>query len=99
MTEPAHDAAAWGADERTEWLPSPRRVRTELGGVTVAESSRMMLLRQHGFLPVYYFPGGDVRLELLEPSDWTTSAPYKGTASYWHGRPGDPFAATPALNS
>jgi len=83
-------------DERSEWLPSPRRVRVELGGVTVAESSRMMLLRQHGFLPVYYFPAADVRLDLLEPSDWTTTSPYKGTASYWHVRAGEHFAESAA---
>jgi uncharacterized protein (DUF427 family) len=83
----------WGAfaecaGERTEWLPSPRRVRVELGGETVADSRRMMLLRQHGFLPVYYFPEQDVRTELLEPSEWTTTSPYKGLASYWHVRAG-----------
>ena len=43
-----------------------------------------MLLRQHGFLPVYYFPARDVRTELLVPTDYTTHSPYKGTARYWH---------------
>ena len=43
-----------------------------------------MLLRQHGFLPVYYFPAQDVRTDLLVPTDYTTHSPYKGTARYWH---------------
>ena len=45
-----------------------------------------MLLRQHGFLPVYYFPAQDVRTDLLVPTDYTTYSPYKGTACYWHLR-------------
>ena len=80
----------------TEWAPSPRRVRVVFGGETVAESTRMMLLRQHGFLPVYYFPADDVRLELLEPSEHTTYSPYKGTASYWSVRVGDRSAPSTA---
>ncbi len=54
------------------------------GGIRVADSVRAMLLRQHGFLPVYYFPAEDVRTDLLVPTDYTTQSPYKGTASYWH---------------
>ncbi len=53
-------------------------------GIRVADSGRTMLLRQHGFLPVYYFPEDDVRTDLLVGSDYTTTSPYKGTASYWH---------------
>ncbi len=45
-----------------------------------------MLLRQHGFLPVYYFPAEHVRTDLLVPTDYTTHSPYKGTARYWHLR-------------
>ena len=70
--------------ETNEWRRSPRRVRVHFGGVRVADSARTMLLRQHGFLPVYYFPAEDVRTELLVPTDYTTRSPYKGTASYWH---------------
>lgn len=70
--------------ETNEWRRSPRRVRVHFGGVRVADSARTMLLRQHGFLPVYYFPAEDVRTDLLVTTDHTTRSPYKGTASYWH---------------
>ena len=70
--------------ETNEWRRSPRRVQVHCGGVVVAESTRTMLLRQHGFLPIYYFPEEDVRTDLLVPTDYTTRSPYKGTASYWH---------------
>ena len=72
--------------ETNEWRRSPRRVQVHFGGIRVADSVRTMLLRQHGFLPVYYFPADDVRTDLLVPTDYTTHSPYKGTASYWHLR-------------
>ena len=74
---------------RTNGAMSPRRVRVHFGGVRVADSARTMLLRQHGFLPVYYFPAEDVRTDLLVTTDYTTRSPYKGTASYWHLRTPD----------
>ena len=61
-------------------------MHVHFGGVRVADSDRTMLLRQHGFLPIYYFPAEDVRADLLVPTDYTTRSPYKGTASYWHLR-------------
>lgn len=67
-----------------EWRRSPRRVHVHFDGIRVADSERTMLLRQHGFLPVYYFPEDDVRTDLLVATDYTTTSPYKGTASYWH---------------
>ena len=63
---------------------SPRRVHVHFNGLRVADSERTMLLRQHGFLPVYYFPEDDVRTDLLVATDYTTTSPYKGQASYWH---------------
>jgi uncharacterized protein (DUF427 family) len=71
-----------------EWLSSPRRVRVRVGDTWVADTKRAMLLRQHGFLPVYYFPEADVRTDLLAPVDYTTASPYKGTARYFDLRAG-----------
>jgi uncharacterized protein (DUF427 family) len=68
---------------------SPRRVRVMFGGETVADSRRVKLLHESGHLPVYYFPKGDVRMELLEESDHTTRCPFKGEASYWSVKVGD----------
>lgn len=67
-----------------EWRRSPRRVHVHFDGIRVADSECAMLLRQHGFLPVYYFPADDVRTDLLVATDYTTTSPYKGMASYWH---------------
>lgn len=67
-----------------------------LGNETIADSREAMVLRQHGFLPVYYLPKRDVRTNLLEPSAHTTSSPYKGTASYWTVRAGERRAESAA---
>ena len=70
-------------DLDNEWIPSPRRVSIVFAGVRVANSSRVRVLRQHGFLPVYYFPAADVRTDLLVATDYTTRSAYKGTATYF----------------
>ena len=71
---------------------SPRRMRAVFNGETVVDSSRAKLLHEHGHLPVYYFPEEDVRMDLLEPSEHSTTCPWKGEASYWSVRVGDRVA-------
>lgn len=66
------------------------------GGETIADTRGAHVLRQHGFLPVFYLPLADVRQDLLEPSEWTTESPYRGTATYWHVRAGDRLAESAA---
>ncbi len=68
---------------RVAFLPCEKRVRAQLGGVTVADSTRVLLLRETGHVPVYYFPEEDVRRDLMEPSDHRTYCPFKGHASHW----------------
>ncbi len=62
--------------------PTPKRIRVVVGGETIADSRRAMLLHESGHQPIYYFPPEDVRSELLEPSDRHTRCPKKGEASY-----------------
>lgn len=61
--------------------PTPRRVRVMAGGQTVADSRNAFLLHESGLQPIYYFPPGDVRKDLLEPSERRTRCPKKGEAS------------------
>jgi uncharacterized protein (DUF427 family) len=68
---------------------SPRRVRVMFNGETIADSKRVKLLHETGHLPVYYFPEGDVRMDLLDGSNHTTYCPFKGDASYWSVKVGD----------
>jgi uncharacterized protein (DUF427 family) len=67
----------------------PRRMRAIFADEEVVDSRHPKLLHEHGLLPVLYFPGDEVRTELLEPSDHRTTCPWKGEASHWHVRVGD----------
>jgi uncharacterized protein (DUF427 family) len=82
--------------EQYRWEPSPRHVRAVFNDVTVADSRRVMLLIEPRHLPVFYFPFDDVRQDLLEPTDYHTSSPLKGEASYWTLRVGDRVAENAA---
>lgn len=68
---------------RVDILASSRRVRVELDGVTVAESTHARLLFETGLPARYYLPKPDVRMDLLTHTDTATQCPYKGTAEYW----------------
>lgn len=58
---------------RIEILPSTQHVKVVVGGEVVADSTRPLLLLE-GALPVrYYIPPEDVRVDLLEPSDTSTT--------------------------
>lgn len=83
-------------DFKIDFEPSPRRVRVVFGGETIADSLDMRLLHEPGLIPVYYFPRGDVRTELLVPTDTSTHCPWKGRARNWTVRVGDHEAADAA---
>jgi uncharacterized protein (DUF427 family) len=68
---------------RLDILPSSRRVRVEIDGVTVADSTNASFLFETGLPVRYYLPKTDVRMDLLTPTDLSTACPYKGTARYW----------------
>ena len=63
--------------------PCPARVRVEFGGVTVADSTRALVMREADYPPAHYFPRDDVRMDLLTRTEHATRCPYKGDASYW----------------
>ncbi|MWA02193.1 DUF427 domain-containing protein [Actinomadura sp. LD22] len=71
---------------RVDVLASSRRVRVEVDGVTVAESSNPRLLFETGLPVRYYLPKTHVRMDLLEHTDTESHCPYKGTAEYWSVR-------------
>ncbi len=69
--------------------PSPKRVRVQVGGETIADTRRPYLLHESGHQPIYYFSPEDVRSDLLEHSDRHTHCPKKGDASYYTIRVGE----------
>ncbi|MFV1961730.1 MAG: DUF427 domain-containing protein [Acidimicrobiia bacterium] len=68
---------------RLDILPSSRRVRVEVDGVTIADSTNASFLFETGLPVRYYLPKTDVRMDLLTPTELASSCPYKGTARYW----------------
>jgi uncharacterized protein (DUF427 family) len=68
---------------RIDILPSSRRVRIEIDGVTVADTANGSFLFETGLPTRYYLPKTDVEMTLFAPTDKQTHCPYKGTARYW----------------
>ncbi|GAA4857775.1 DUF427 domain-containing protein [Actinomycetospora straminea] len=69
--------------------PFTRRVRAEVDGVTVLDTTDGALLYETGLPPQLYVPEADLRADLLEPSDTVTHCPFKGDATYRSLRVGD----------
>jgi len=74
---------------RIDVLQGSRPVKVVLGGVTLAESTRPVLLFETNYPARYYLPKADVRLDLLRPSETITRCPYKGEAHYYSVAVGD----------
>jgi uncharacterized protein (DUF427 family) len=69
--------------------PSPARIRVIFAGETVADTQRAMRVLETSHPPVYYIPQGDIRMELITPTQRHTFCEFKGTASYWTLRVGE----------
>jgi uncharacterized protein (DUF427 family) len=63
--------------------PESVRVEVRVGGETVAESERPLVLEETGLPPRHYLPRDDVRMERFVPTSFHTTCPFKGEASYW----------------
>ncbi len=77
---------------RVDLHPCAKRVRVSLGGRTIADSTRTLLVRETGLTPVYYFPRADVDQSCLEATGHSTFCPFKGEAAYWSVRAGGKLA-------
>jgi uncharacterized protein (DUF427 family) len=69
--------------------PSGRRVRVEVAGVTIAESTRALRVLETSHPPAWYLPPEDVRTDLLVPSSTTSFCEYTGVATYRSVRVGE----------
>ncbi|MFG2054369.1 DUF427 domain-containing protein [Micromonospora sp. NPDC048930] len=75
---------------RVDALRSTRRVRVELDGTVLAESSSPVLVFETGLPTRYYLNRTDVDFAHLVPSQTRTACPYKGrTSAWWSVRAGD----------
>ncbi len=63
--------------------PVAARVRVELGGVTIADTTRAWRVLETSHPPNYYLHPDDVVTAHLEPAPGGSLCEWKGTASYW----------------
>ncbi|MDE2803292.1 MAG: DUF427 domain-containing protein, partial [Chloroflexota bacterium] len=69
---------------RVDCLASSRHVRVEVNGVTVAETTRSVMLLETGLPHRWYIPREDVNMDLLTLSERVAGSPYKGEANFFH---------------
>ena len=74
---------------RVDCVPTSRRLRVEVGGATLVDTTGTMGVYETSLAPRLYVPPPAVRMDLLVASGTTTYCPYKGTASYWTAVVGD----------
>jgi uncharacterized protein (DUF427 family) len=63
--------------------PGDAHVEVRLDGELLAETDRPVLLDETGLPTRYYLRPEDVRMDLLRPTTFHTTCPFKGEASYW----------------
>ena len=61
--------------------PTAKRIRNQIAGVTVADSTEVLMVWEIPYFPTYYFPKSDVRLDLLSDSGEVKRSPSRGTAT------------------
>ena len=93
-----------GAGEESVWdYPRPprieavrERVRVELGGATIADSTRAVRVLETASPPTFYIPTADVRMERLTLVPGSTFCEWKGTARYFDVRVGERISSRAA---
>jgi len=60
---------------------SAKRVRVQLGGHVIADTTRAMLVWEKPYYPTYYIPLDDIDPTLLSPSGETRHSPSRGDAN------------------
>lgn len=66
-----------------------KRIRAQIGGVTIADSAAVKMVWEIPYFPTYYFPQDSVRMDLLSDSGETKRSPARGTASLFDVTVGD----------
>src|SRR5437879_12606118 len=70
-------------------VPTDRRVRVMFGGATIVDSRVVMRMLEKKRLAIYYFPVKAVRVDLLQPTNYTSSHAGKGQATFYSLKVGD----------
>lgn len=87
-TRPRPDPARAGQESVWDYPRPPaleatsRRIRAQLGGTVLADSTRALRVLETSHPPTYYIPPEDVRTELLVPIEGGSFCEWKGMAAY-----------------
>ena len=74
--------SVWDYPRPPAIVPSERRARVELAGVTVADSTRALRVLETSHPPTFYFPPEDVAGEYLLRAGGRSLCEWKGVAGY-----------------
>lgn len=70
----AIEAGAKGRENHLAFMePTPKRIRVTFAGETIADSTNVLVMQETNHQPVYYFPMNDVRMDLMVPTDNSTT--------------------------
>lgn len=73
-----------------------KRIRVQIGGVTLADSADVKMVWEIPYYPTYYFQQDSVRMDLLVDSGETKRSPSRGTANLYDITVGDRTVAQAA---
>ena len=72
-----------GPDHPITIEPHPQPLKVTRNGVTLASTTRALVLKEASYPAVFYVPREDADMTLLRPTARSTHCPYKGDASYF----------------
>jgi len=81
--------SVWDYPRPPALVPCERRVRVEIGGVVLADTTQALRVLETSHPPTLYLPPGDVRLDLLHKTGRGSFCEWKGRATYFDVVAGD----------
>ncbi|MDP9385362.1 MAG: DUF427 domain-containing protein [Actinomycetota bacterium] len=81
--------SVWDYPRPPALVPCERRVRVEVGGETLADTTAALRVLETSHPPTIYLPPGDVRMDLLAPVGRSSFCEWKGNATYFDVVAGD----------
>ena len=91
VREPAGpgEESVWDYPRPPKLEPVSERIRIELAGRVIADTTSAFRVLETSHPPVYYIPPDDIVPGALEPAPGASLCEFKGVARYWSVRSGD----------
>ena len=72
-----------GPDHPIAITPARQRITVTVAGLSIADTSEALTLKEAAYSPVHYVPRKDVDMSQLERTSHQTYCPYKGDCAYY----------------